>query len=462
MRTSPAIASLLFALAPAVALANGGPVDGNAPSGIGGVQPVLDRDVRLVEEELTLTLAADGAGYRADARYVLSNPKGARTVTFGVPVAFFGEMGEAPSAAPDAKQLAALARGIRIEVAGKPFACTIVPGAAPARGAPPLAPVATQSEPYQEVAAWCVARVALPQGDAIPLALAYAAQMAFTDWESSKSALRTYEPRRLRYALFPAGYWAGPPSRVRIRLEAGPFEGLVAATPPPSRTEGAALVWDLERPDLAKLGSLVATVDVEPVLRHRELLALQAKRGPRAEAGVLRAKASSVLAPQGKVAYGAEKAVDGDAATAWCEGKAGAGVGEWIEVRLVAVAADGKESRPEACPSLQGVALVPGYAKSAGAWTGNGRLRAFRLGPCGRADGGKVLRLEGAGGSRSRTDGPEPLRLSDRFDRSAVLVPVELGEADDPFCVRLTILEVEKGKTDDTCISELRPIYNCG
>jgi hypothetical protein len=165
------------------------------------------------------------------------------------------------------------------------------------------------------------------------------------------------------------------------------------------------------------------------------------------------AKASSILASQGKTSYAAEKAVDRDVASAWCEGKPGSGVGEWLEVRVVRKAdAEGGYCR------LEGYALVPGYAKSQAAWTGNNRLRAFRIGPCSEG-GGKRIELPKGGDPRSRGENPTVYRLSDRADRAGMLVTEPL---EDPTCVRLTIEEVERGAADDTCISEFRPVFSCG
>jgi hypothetical protein len=52
---------------------------------------------------------------------------------------------------------------------------------------------------------------------------------------------------------------------------------------------------------------------------------------PAAAAGG-KATASSTLAPDKKVSYGAENLGDGKDATAWCEGVPGLGVGEWVEI----------------------------------------------------------------------------------------------------------------------------------
>lgn len=445
----------LLATLPSLALANGGPVGGNGPGPVGGVQPVHNRDVRLVSEDLTLTLDDDGGRYRVVARYVLSNPKAAREVDFGVPLDLVGA-GDTEEA-PD---LAEAGKGVSIELGEASHGCKVVEGTVPPGSRAktftlPVTPLGGDApEPDAPPQGWCVTRLALPQGDAVPLTLRYTADLAYEDWESSKSALTHYSTRLLRYALYPAGYWAGTPERVTIRLETGRFAGLVTATPAPTREQGSVLVWELVRPDLQALGALVATLDATSVLRQAELVG---RKNVLHQDGreVLRASASSTLAPQGKATYTAAQAADYDGTTAWCEGKPGDGVGEWLEVRRSEVDKSGKTFEDEGFCHLEGWLVVPGYAKSQAAWEGNGRVRTFRLSPCGKPTEGKLYTL---------TPGAAPtgkglLGLARRFDRSAVFV---MDEDLDRTCVRLTLVEVEKGKAEDTCISELRPVLNCG
>jgi hypothetical protein len=76
-------------------------------------------------------------------------------------------------------------------------------------------------------------------------------------------------------------------------------------------------------------------------------------------------EASSVLAPQGKKTYLASNMGDDDPTTAWVEGKAGNGVGEWIEVDYV---------------MENGVcSIVNGYQSSKSSFTNNGRVKKFAV-----------------------------------------------------------------------------------
>jgi hypothetical protein len=439
-------------LPPSLALANGGPVAWGGGGPRGSVRSVENAAVRLVSEDLLLELDADGKHYHAQARYVLENGGEPQEVDYGVPVAV-PVTDVLNGAELDHRQirpadLAAIAQRIRIDVAGKRVGCEIPPGSVhddPVHRDPGAEPAATD----YLASGWCVTKLEIPHGEAIPLLLEYDGDLAFIDWSFTKSAFVEYGARTLHWPLAPAGHWAGRPERVTIRLDPGPFVGLVSVTPPPSGTSDDVLAWDLARPDLRSAPDLVVTVDARPFLRHRELVASRTE-GWLGKGVTLLARASSTLPLQGKVSYAASKAVDRDAGTAWCAGKKG-GAGEWLEVRV--------ERIPQGTAScrLEGYVVVPGYAKSLRTWTRNNRLRSFRIGPCDGTGHGTAVNLLDPGQDPGAAW--DPLRLSARPDSSAVLVKKPLEDA---ACARLTVIEVAHGESDDTCISEFRPAFNCG
>jgi hypothetical protein len=428
--------ALLLAV-PLAALANGGPVGSNHSAPGGGIAPRQESEVLLVSEDLWISIDPDSVHYRVRASYVLANPGKDRIIRYGVPL-------QPPNGATDDfgdrtfKHWGPLAaRSVEIAVAGTTYRCEKLEQK--------MVPAGEGADP-DHAPGWCLADVRIPHGAAVPLALSYVGELEYEDSMFSTSSLVSYGERTLRYPLFPAGFWAGVPERVTIRVDTDRFPGLAKPiSPPGARVEGGAIVWELVRPDFRALGELVVAVDAEPVLSHLELVAIESTPWPTK----LVASASSVLAPQGATSYGPERATDRDAATAWCEGKPGDGAGEWIEVRV--------EPGYKRC-ELEGLALVPGYAKSQATWTGNNRLQSFRIGPCGSTDGEVVTLVRDGKDSRGKWTTTQ-LRLSDRSDRSALLVrtsTIELGT-----CVRLTILSVVKGTTNDTCISELRPVFDC-
>lgn len=443
---------VLGALLPTAVLANGGPVGWGGGGPRGGISSTDEAAVRLVSEDLLLTLDPDGKRYHARAKYVLSNDGAPREVTYGVPVAVpvvdvaKGDLESAHrSIRPEV--LSALARRIRIDLAGSRAACEIPLGSV--RDDPVQRELGVEPTAADYLAnGWCVTKLRIPRGEAIPLFLEYEGDLAFIDWSFTKSAFVEYGARTLRWPLAPAGHWAGRPEHVAIRLEPGPFGGLVSATPPPSATSGDVLIWEMARPDLKSVADLVITIDAKPVLRHRELV------GSSTETWLgklvsLSARASSMLPSQGRSSYVASNAIDRDAGTAWCAGRKG-GPGEWLEVRV-----EGTPSEASHC-HLEGYIVVPGYAKSIRTWRENGRLRSFRIGACDGEGYAATVNLLDPGQDPGAAW--VPLRLWDRPERSAVLVKNPLDSA---TCARLTIVEVAAGTSGDTCVSEFRPAFNC-
>lgn len=79
-------------------------------------------------------------------------------------------------------------------------------------------------------------------------------------------------------------------------------------------------------------------------------------------------KASSTLKPQGKFNYKASNAHDLDLSTAWVEGAAGDGIGEWIEYTL-----------PADNPRITQIIIANGYVRTKTAWRENSRVEALEV-----------------------------------------------------------------------------------
>jgi hypothetical protein len=457
------------AVAPLLSLANGGPVAWTEATGTGNVAPRKRADVRLVSEDLVIRLDDDGRRYHVRAQYRLDTRAVEAPVLFGVPMQWpiwdpMAEVGPPQRGAPAelTEDARAAAGRFSVAVAGQRVTCTPVAGTVGFDDTAALESYVADG--------WCVAHLVLPRSADVLLVLEYTGDLRFQDLSFSKSALVEYDMRRLVYRLDPAGGWAGPAKRLRARLETGAFHGLVAAKGPSgAKRDGTAFVWDLTEADLARVGAIEATVDAEPVLRHRELVRTDL-------GGKSSIRASSVLPARGAQRYDAHRLLDRDAATAWCEGVSGDGEGSWVELAFTPATygepredPDGLEVGPVNACSLEGFAFVPGYAKSAKAWDENGGVRKLRLAPCNTPDAGIELVLPDAPVWRRDSgfvrDGPQGTGLvrARRFDASAVVLPPPRSSGENPLrCVRLTIVEVAVGKAHDTCISELRPIFNCG
>ena len=133
--------------------------------------------------------------------------------------------------------------------------------------------------------------------------------------------------------------------------------------------------------------------------------------------------ASSVL-ENNDSRYGARNVLDGNPETAWSEGAAGYGVGEWIQIE--------RDTPAE----ITKIHIRNGYHKFPETYDNNGRLKAFRLD---FSDGSSLTYAVDAHEFRGETDLIIPLSrpVSTRF-------------------VRLTILDAFEGERfEDTCISDI-------
>ena len=133
-------------------------------------------------------------------------------------------------------------------------------------------------------------------------------------------------------------------------------------------------------------------------------------------------KASSTLAPQGKVKYLANNVCDDNPNTAWVEGNADYGIGEYIEFKEWGAMGDGT------------ISILNGYQSSKASWENNSRVKKLKI----TVNGKDYCTLE----------------LSDVMGVQSFVLPNKRG------IIRFTIMEVYPGlKWKDTAISG---IFSCG
>jgi hypothetical protein len=133
-------------------------------------------------------------------------------------------------------------------------------------------------------------------------------------------------------------------------------------------------------------------------------------------------KASSTLAPQGKVKYLASNVCDDNPNTAWVEGNADYGIGEYLEFKDWGAMGDGT------------VSILNGYQSSKASWENNSRVKKLKV----TVNGKDYCTLE----------------LSDVMGVQSFVLPNNSGT------IRFTIMEVYPGlKWKDTAISG---IFSCG
>jgi hypothetical protein len=420
-----AVVVLGMAASAAIARANGGPVaEGNIVTR-GGITPLERGDIELVEEKAVLKVASSAEVYWVDARYVLRNPAGPKTLLFGVPIQRDAQMVDDP--------------GIKIDVAGRPFPCEL---RAPTDIKGDLRPLGDPQNSIDTPRSWCVASITVPQGDRVPLRLRYKGETSFEDMEFTAARLGDHRPRELTYDIYPAGYWGGPDASVSIAVDVSALPGVPATPDPkPTATTPERLEWQMRGQDLRRLVRLHVEFDTAAALYQRDMLKINKTiRKPRA-------RASSTLVETGE-AHAPQLVADGKGGTAWCAGGTGEGLGEWVELAFQPEVYTEGEKRT-AC-TLDGFGVIPGWARVR-SYKVYGRARRIRLSACGGSDPGVDLDL-----------GP----LADEPERSA-LTPFKLELAESLRaqlyeCVRLTVLETVPGtEHPQACIGEIIPLFNC-
>lgn len=133
---------------------------------------------------------------------------------------------------------------------------------------------------------------------------------------------------------------------------------------------------------------------------------------------------SSTLAPQSGNSYAPLNASDGDNRTAWVEGAAGDGVGEWLKVSY------------DSPKKISSIYFSNGYGKSAKSYTENSRVRDAEI----ATEAGSFV--------RTLPDSREEMKIQ--------LPPAMAGKA--TRWVKITIKGIYPGsKYQDTAIGEFRP-----
>lgn len=435
------------------AWANGGPVawTGVTPIGVQGLVP--DADVRLLSEDLRITLGDDFNTYRVRASYVLRNDGPGKTVHFGVPLAW----AKADPGGGDVDNGATASAGrvagrISLTLNGERLRCALAGSGAP--GAIFRDVESDVPDAVYRINAWCVADLRLAPRQRATLFMEYPAELFFTDSEYSKSALTAFGDRRLLYLFHPAGYWKGKAGIVRISVDAGPYPSFKVVKAPPGMTlNGRTATWLLKDVDLR------ATPEMEIVfpaglLGKRQLL-MWNRAAPNNGRIPMTVTASSTRHGMGKVSYDAENVLDGKGDTAWCEGVAGGGEGQWLQFRL-APRGTGNYCR------LQGIALSPGYLKSQAAYEANRKVRKIRITDC---DGRRPYDFTVAPPKDFR-EAPVLLNMPTATERTGIFgmgtrYTYPLDYIEETSCFRLILLETETAREPDTCISEVSLVVNC-
>lgn len=363
--------------------------------------------------------------------YRLHNPGPARAERVGIRATWSYYAVELPwSPPPDTHRRAAPP----VKVNGQPFACELE--------APQWRPWGPGGGDWGGAEAWCVGTLPVPAGDSTVV----------VEYQDRLHA-RAHYWGTLRRDFSAEVSWPGPTQRVEVAASLAILPGLPLVVGPAGHVvEAGVLRWRLDRPGLATLPPIL--VGANDLTQRRAPMRL-ANRG-------YAFAASSRLAAEAHHRYDPDRALDGDGGTAWCEGVPGPGLGEWIEVR------------PRLDPGLAarcwlvGFSVIPGVARDPGLWRANNRVRRLRISSCAHPEEGAEVDLSTylpGPGYPPRPLSDDPRRAGTKYElEDEVFAPVGSKEhalAHERECFRLTILAVEPGTVDDTCVGEFVPLLTC-
>jgi hypothetical protein len=337
----------------AAVFANGTPIARCDLAATGNIVPVRQEGIELQQETLQVVVDGDWLSVRVEYRFL--NPNGATTIPYGFPVDY-----ENPEWCNDCddvsdKEKARVGkplRDVRIEANGKATTTREI-----------VEPVATGVPPQPFRRTWILTDLPFPENDHSTVTVSYRVRSLLNDWAWSTSFKPAYSKRKFRYVLSPSANWGnGKVARLDIDIDIAKltrFGGkLMSITPAGHSQQGGHLRWQLRDADLHELQALGIEYDDE-VRLVGELLARQ--RIPATD--IVRAQASSTLADATEPGrHDIAKVLDGDLASAWCEGAAGDGAGQSLTF----------EFRPGV--SVEAIAILNGYAKSGGVYLANGRV----------------------------------------------------------------------------------------
>ena len=331
-----------------------------------GFEPSATQTIRIVDEKLTVVLGSQEAD--VEVRYLMRNETTKRsTVRFGFPVEeSFDNHNFGNSAQPtDTWKDLRYCQDYQISAGGKALKAKWQDETKPVGKSPADAR-------FKGIGGWLVSELTFNGSQEIPVLIRFRSIYPKSAYGSSGSG--TSSAAIFSYRLSSAACWAGSIGSGRIVLKpAGIDPRELKVIKPVNRfhKQGDTWVWDFEnlKPTLAD--DLV--IEAEPSVTshyagdHAESQYYQSNGEWYIITTNYKAKASSVKPPEGKLDYTVTNLNDNSPNNAWCEGKPGPGVGEWLELR------------PEVAKPLRSLLMLPGYQKSEELFRANARPKRVKV-----------------------------------------------------------------------------------
>jgi len=339
--------SLLLMTMTGGVFANGGPIDTSGFLGSGNIRLIREDDIALRSE--CLTIAPQGDWIEIHAVYTLENNGPAKLVEYGFPLeAAVNRMVEYYSS-PDKEPT------VRILDGSMPVPAIILT-AESSVDASGMGSYMVDGETE-----WHIASLEFESGETKTVSVHCRILASYDDFSTTKNFLPSYSFRYFRYTLDPAGYWGcGIADEMEIAVD---FSWITANGGAVDEITGPGTwltddIWSFSSENFMFDGT--DPIEFQYSIDRWKLAGLF-RDNFIPEWYFTRIEVSSELPDQGEYQYDYGNLFDSNPATAWVEGSAGDGTGEWIEVEL-----------PEAY-HLGFIAVLNGYQSSREAYEANGR-----------------------------------------------------------------------------------------
>jgi len=355
-----------FGLAVAPLLGNGGGYFRGGVENAGdvhGFEPKATENIRILDEKLTVILGAGEAD--VEVRYLMHNETAKRvTVRFGFPVeeSFDGEIG-----LPEKTvrwQTPHYCKDYRVTANGKAVK-------AKWQEEKQGSNEAAADPRFKGLVGWWISELTFDGGEEKPVLIRFSSAYSNSSFQVSKNS--SVYGSFFRYRLSSGACWAGTIGSGHIVLQPKGIDPRdLKVLKPLNRfhKQGEAWVWDFENlePTLADDLVIDPVPAVDRIWEDSKSVTYVHRGGDWSmEHHNYKATASSVKPPEGDLNYAVANLNDGDPNNAWCAGKPGPGVGEWLELR------------PEVAKPLRSLVLLPGYQKSEELFRANARPKRVKV-----------------------------------------------------------------------------------
>jgi hypothetical protein len=344
---------------PAFLFANGGPINWTELLQTGNIEFRSESEFELLEENIRFEIDGDHVVTTVD--YYIENNGPARDVPYAFPIDIHSW--------DDEYRLEAVEEEIRdfaLSVNGSQAEFELADSIDTLSYAYPDIWELDRQISVDAARVYFAGNLSFPADDVAHVRVSYRVKVQLLDLVFTKSPIPLYANRMLLYDLSPAANWgSGRAGRFSVTIDSGKLQalgGTLIDVPPGGRmVNNTTFVFEAENFDLGDAPALQFAYDYDSYLSTRFFTE---NRIPASR--ITGVSASSTLAPGRTWTYDASNLVDNDFSTAWVEGVAGNGAGQYIDIELDRVL-------------VQYIGLVNGFTHSEEFYRNNARAERVTI-----------------------------------------------------------------------------------